>query len=173
MTMRRWMSGMRARILGSRGGRAVLAISGTTILAQLIAVAAAPILTRLFSPEQYGSFFIVNSLGLVLAAGLALRLELAIPLPRGVDDARRLVMLAAGAIFLLLVGVTSITLVGREAISEALDLSGSSWIVLFVGPLAAAYALFAVLNAVAVRERRYGAIARRNIVVAVLTVALQ
>ena len=173
MTMRRWMSEMRARILGSRGGRAVLAISGSTILAQLIAVAAAPILTRLFSPEQYGSFFIVNSLGLVLAAGLALRLELAIPLPRGADDARRLVMLAAGAIVLLLVVVTSITLVGRQAISEALDLSGSAWIVLFVGPLAAAYALFAVLNAVAVRQRRYGAIARRNIVVAVLTVALQ
>lgn len=173
MTTRRWTARLRSRVLESRGGRAVLAISGSTIVAQLVAIVAAPVLTRLFSPGEYGAFFIVNSLGLVLAAGLALRLELAIPLPRDDDDARRLVLLAAGAVAVLLVAVSAVTLAGRHSISAALDLPGSPWIVLFVGPLAASYALFAVLNAVAIRQRRYGAIARRNLVVAGLTVALQ
>ena len=173
MTRRRWVGWARTKVLGSRGGRAVLAISGSTILAQLVAIAAAPILTRLFSPEEFGAFFIVNSLSLVLAAGFALRLELAIPLPNDADDARHLVVLAMSAIALLLVAVAIISLVGRGEISSALDLPGSPWVVLFVGPLTASFAVFAVMNAVAIRERRYGAIARRNIVVVVLTVALQ
>ena len=172
-TRQRCLRRARARVLRSRAGQAVLVISGATVLAQIIAIAAVPILTRLYSPKEYGAFFIVNSLSLALAAGLAMRLELAIPLPLDDDDARNLVTLAAAAIALMLLGVTTASLIWSRAMASALALPGSPWIVLLVGPLAASFALFAVLNAVAVRERRFSAIARRQLVVAALTVALQ
>jgi O-antigen/teichoic acid export membrane protein len=172
-TRQRYLYRARARVLRSRAGQAVLVISGATVLAQVIAMAAVPILTRLYSPKEYGAFFIVNSLSLALAAGLAMRLELAIPLPLDDGDARNLVTLATAAIALMLLGVTTVSLIWRGVMASTLALPGSPWIILLVAPLAASFALFAVLNAVAVRERRFGAIARRQLVVAVLTVALQ
>lgn len=161
------------RVLHSRTGRAVLAISGATVLAQVMAVIAAPILTRLYSPEDYGAFFIVNSLSLALAAGFAMRLELAIPLPRDDDDARNLAILGTASVAALLVGVVAVSSIWGRAIASALSMPGRPWIVLFVGPLAASFAIFAVLNSVAVRERRYGAIAKRQLVVSAVTVVLQ
>jgi O-antigen/teichoic acid export membrane protein len=151
----------------------VIAISSATALGQLIAIASAPLLTRLFSPHDYGAFFMINSASLVLAAGFAMRLELAVPLPSDDDDARRLVALALSAIGVLLVIVAAVSFALRQSIAAAFGLGDSPWIVMMIGPVTASFALFAVLNAVAARERRYGAIARRQLVVAVATVILQ
>src|ERR1019366_1360049 len=172
-TGHRRLNGVRARVLHSRTGRAVLAIGGATVLAQIIAIAAAPILTRLFSPEDYGAFFIVNSLSLSLSAGFAMRLELAIPLPPDDEDARNLVVLGTVSIAALLLGLVTVCFIWSDAIASALALHGQPWIVLFVGPLAASAAIYAVLSSVAVRERRYSAIAKRQLVVATATAVLQ
>ena len=164
---------VRLRIPRSTVGRAVMAISGTAMVAQLLAIAAAPVLTRLYSPDEYGAFFIVNAVSVVLAAGLALRFELAVPLPAEDAEARNLVKLAIAAVVGLVLVALGVLVVGSPAFAAGLDLPGSPWILVLCAPMAASVALFAVLNAVAVRERRYGAIARRQIVVAVLTVLLQ
>ena len=174
MTMRRRrLADVRSRVGGSRLGRAVLAIGGATMAAQLVAFAAAPVLTRLYAPGVFGAFFIINAVSMALAAGFALRLELAIPLPEDDEDGSNLARLGVAAITGMLLVVVAVSVLGSRAIASVLNVPGSRSLVLFIGPLAASFALFALFNAIAVRERRFGAMARRYLIVAIATVALQ
>lgn len=150
----------------------MLTLSGATVLSQLVALLSAPVLTRMYNVHELGVFFVLNALGVAMATGFALRFELAIPLPSREDVARLLVLLACGATVACVVGSVILALVLRDQMSRHLGTT-SSWVVVLVGPLAAAFALFSVFNAVAVREQRFVAIARRQIMVAVLTVGLQ
>lgn len=148
-------------------------ISGATVLAQAIGLAAAPLLTRLFPPDEFGFFFILNSASLTLAAGFALRLEQAIPLPADDDEVRALVVSALGATAALAVVVFASTVAWGDQLAELLGMSGQTRPLLFIAPLTASFALFAVLNALALREARFAAIARRHLILAILTVMLQ
>lgn len=171
-----WVDSVRRRgvhLFRSDTRRAVATISLATVLAQLLAAAATPLLTRLYSADEYGSFFIVFSVSQALAASFALRLELAVPLPRNDSDARSLVGTATAASGAFLVLVLIVTAFGRRLLSEALGLDVNLWIIVLVGPLAASFATAAVLNAVAIREARFRAIATRSILVGALTVVFQ
>ena len=148
-------------------------ISGATVLAQGIGLVASPVMTRLYSPEEYGAFFIVNSIGLALSAGLALRLEQAVPLPKDEDEVRNLVVVALGATAGLSLLTLLASVVWGGSVENLVGMPGQSGGLLLVAPMAASFALFAVLNAVAIREGRFVAIARRHLVLASLTVALQ
>lgn len=79
-------------------------VSGT-VIGQLAVVAASPILTRLYSPDEFGVLAVyVAMLGIVgVIAGL--RYELAIPLPRSIGSAANLLALS-----LLCVVVTTVLL---------------------------------------------------------------
>ncbi|MDT8406585.1 MAG: oligosaccharide flippase family protein [Methylococcales bacterium] len=82
-------------------------------LAQVIIIATAPILTRLYTPEHYGVFSIylaIYSIATVLATG---RYELAIVLPRSNDYAKHLVYLSIKiGLFLSVLSLVFIVLFG-------------------------------------------------------------
>lgn len=160
-------------LFSSDARRAITTISGATLLAQVIAAAATPLLTRLYSTDEYGAFFIVFSLSVALGTSFALRLESAVPLPRSDADARTLVAAAVAVSSGFLFIVLLLTVLARRPLSAALALEGTPWVIVLIGPLAASFGLAAVFNAVALRESRYRAIATRSIVVGALTVALQ
>jgi len=93
--------------LKSEFSRNVLTLMTGTTIAQALAIAAAPILTRIYTPEDFGLFafyFSVVSILAVLATG---RYELAIVLPRKRDDAYQIVILS----WLISVLVSLLTLV--------------------------------------------------------------
>lgn len=158
----------------STARRGLAAIATGAALGQAILVVAAPLLGRLYSPDVFGAFSVVNAI--VLAAGTvaALRFELAVPLPESDGEARGIVrlgvLLSAG---LALVG-TPLVYLSRDPLA---DLSGWSERVIDLlvwTPLGAAMlGAYLVLNQLAVRQRAYGAIARRNVLQATATVALQ
>ena len=83
-------------------------VSGATI-AQAIPVAIAPILTRLYRPEDFGIFALFASVSGILAVGAAGRYEAAILLPESQREARHVTLLAllvsllSGALTLMLV----------------------------------------------------------------------
>ncbi len=68
--------------------RLVIAAGAGT--AQVFTFASAPILTRLFPPEVYGLFALVNSLALAVSVAFSLRFDMAIPLPPDEAEARAL-----------------------------------------------------------------------------------
>lgn len=79
---------------GSSFARHLGVIIGGTAVGQVITVAASPILTRLYTPSDFGILSVYMSvLGLIVVAG-SLRYEVAIPLPESDVDAANLLALS-------------------------------------------------------------------------------
>ncbi|MAO13085.1 MULTISPECIES: lipopolysaccharide biosynthesis protein [Marinobacter] len=62
--------------------RGMATLAAGNIAARLIGIAAIPVLTRLYSPEDFGVLAVLTSLVAILAPIISLRFVLAIPLPR-------------------------------------------------------------------------------------------
>jgi O-antigen/teichoic acid export membrane protein len=68
-------------------------MTGTTI-AQAIPIAISPILTRIYTPEDFGVFALYMSLASIISVVATGRYELAIMLPKKDDDAINIVALS-------------------------------------------------------------------------------
>lgn len=155
----------------SSARKGFLAIAGASGAAQLVGLAGMPVISRLFSPEEFGPFAVVNAAVLPAGALASLRLELAVPLP---DDrhARALVSLGlrASAVF----GVAFFVLTCLAVTVRGAWADGGWWSLLpWVPVIGGLMGAFAMLNQFAVRLRAYGAIGRRNVLMAVAVVVLQ
>ncbi|PSS47913.1 lipopolysaccharide biosynthesis protein [Pseudomonas sp. BBP2017] len=97
-----------------KGGRSeflrnvVTLMTGTT-LAQAIPIAAMPLLTRLYTPEDFGVLALYMSIAAMISVVINARYEIAVMLPERDEDAASLVVLsvsiAAGISLLLLAGI--------------------------------------------------------------------
>ena len=115
----------------SEFSRNVLTLMTGTIVAQAIPIAISPILTRLYTPEDFGTFALYMSLSSILTVIATGRYELAIMLPTKDSDAIHIMILSAlitGGISILCLLIvfffnTDITnLLGNESISNWLYL---------------------------------------------------
>ncbi len=84
----------------------VLTLLAGTILAQIITVSVSPILTRLYTPEDFGVFALYTSIASILVIFGTCRYELAIVLPEEDGEARDLARLCI--LLSLLVAVVSV-----------------------------------------------------------------
>jgi O-antigen/teichoic acid export membrane protein len=82
--------------------RQILTLASGTVLAQIVMVAAVPVLTRLYTPEQYGKLAIYLALVGVLTVNASLRYQFAIPLAKTLVEKSNLT-----ALCLMLVLMTS------------------------------------------------------------------
>ncbi len=71
----------------------VMRISGAIGLAQILAFAAAPLLTRLYDPEAFGHFAVLGALVNILLPLITLRYNWALPLPKDDHAAREILVL--------------------------------------------------------------------------------
>jgi O-antigen/teichoic acid export membrane protein len=85
---------MRGFIIKSQYARNVYTLIVGTTLAQFISIALSPILTRLYSPEEFGLFALFVSAIVILSVFVTGRYELAIMLPRRDRDALHITILA-------------------------------------------------------------------------------
>ena len=104
-------------LTGKSFGRNVSILIGGTASAQLITVFFAPLLTRLFTPHDFGNLAVFVSLLGVINVISSLRYELAIPLPEKDTEAANVA--AACIIFLILITLLSTVMVGLFAASAA------------------------------------------------------
>lgn len=111
----------------SEFSRNVLTLMTGTTIAQAIPIAISPVLTRIYTPEDFGIFALYMSIASILSVMATGRYELAIMLPKKDEDATHLVALSiiitllVSLIALLLVIFfnTSITkLLGNQEISD-------------------------------------------------------
>src|SRR5690606_29477155 len=77
----------------SNFARSVSILVGGTAGAQLITIAATPLLTRLYTPNDFGVLAVYMSVLALFTVVASLRYELAIPLPESDDDAIHIVVL--------------------------------------------------------------------------------
>lgn len=154
-------------------GRNVALLTGGTAFGQLIMVVATPVLTRLYTPEEFGILASFSAILGMLSGAAALRYELAIPLPEKECDAIALVLLAL-AIALVLSSVVSalIWVTGSSFLEWAglTTLLPYMWFLPIGMLLACAYQIF---NYWAIRQRAYGAIGRTRLLQATGNVLTQ
>ena len=74
--------------------KSVAVLVGGSAFAQLLAILVLPILTRVYSPEEFASFAVYSSILNILIVISCLRFEIAIPLPKDDETAFFLFILA-------------------------------------------------------------------------------
>lgn len=164
---------LRGILGGSKAPRGFLTLLLGTGFGNVLALALSPVITRLFDPSSFGSFTLLTAVAMTLAPVMSLRLEVTVPLPKN-ESAGYAVMHAGVAASILLGGALSATFYFLgPALGEALN-QGVAGTWLWITPImASAMSSFSVLNALAIRQVRYTAIARRNILMAATTLGLQ
>jgi len=142
----------------SASARHVLTLMTGTTLAQAIALAISPILTRLYAPEQFGVFALYLSIVALLAIVATGRYELAIVLPESDVDAWHLCALA----LLIAAAVSVSTLLGVWIFGERIaarvgDARMADWLFIVSHTKPGTYAYMKLVNEskyVVIRDRR-------------------
>ena len=154
-------------------GRGVATLVTGTGIGQVIVIAGSPVLTRLYSPSDFGVYAVAVSILAVLLTIASLSYELAVPLPESDVDAANVLALS-----LLTTGVTSLLAAG------ALLVAGRELVTLLGAPGLAPYVLLIPLSLVggglsstlarwAIRAQTYSAIAATRVTQSVSLVAVQ
>lgn len=135
-----------------------------TAIAQAIPIAISPILTRIYTPEDFGVLALYMSLASIIAVIATGRYELAIMLPKKDDDAMHIVLLS----MILATGVSLIALllivVFNQQITHLLgNPQISSW--LYLIPLSVFLTgIYQSLSALANRGKKYPLLARNRVI---------
>ena len=150
----------REKMTANRVG--VLMIFGGTAGGQLFALLAAPVLSRMYSPSDFGIFAIVSAFIVTFGTVASLRFDAAIPLPEADRDAHGLVVLGLCSVLATTaVGFGAVMLFGTSISSRFQRPDMAQWL-WFVPITAGALGAYLVLNQLAIRQQRFGAIGRRN-----------
>lgn len=157
----------------NRFARSVTILAGGTAAGQALLVLAAPILTRLYTPEDFGLLAVFAALLAVISVIASLRYELAIPLPE--DDLEAAHVVALGLILVACMATASAALILAFSgqISKLLGvpaMAGLFWLLPPAILLSGAYGVFSYW---ATRTKAFPAIAQTRLVQAVATLALQ
>jgi len=153
--------------------RSVTLLAGGTALGQAITVLVSPILTRLYTPEDFGVFGVYASILGIVTVVASLRYEYALPLPEDDETAANILVLC----FILLFGMTTLSWLvihglGNQIVAWANvpGLKPYLWLI----PLGMFGAgTYQILNYWAVRKRDFPRIARTRVSRGAVRAALQ
>lgn len=135
---------------------------GGTAFAQLITIILLPVLTRLYSPEDFGVLAVYLSFVALISVVSCLRLEIAIPIPKEDKDAVALFVLSLGSVVM----ITLLTAVGTILFSKLIDqatqgkLEGYVWLI----PLSVFFSgIYAALQYWATRKKAFSLVAKTRL----------
>ncbi|WP_448364807.1 oligosaccharide flippase family protein [Fluviibacter phosphoraccumulans] len=166
-------AGIRSLLPKNTFARGVSVLVGGTAGAQLLTVLAAPILTRLYSPEDFGLLAVYASLLGLIGVVASLRYELAIPLPESDEEAAHVVVLSLLIVLGMTVLAAIVIMIFGSSIANALGvpaLTDYLWL-LPVGVLLGG--VYNVFNYWAVRTKSFTTIAGTKIRQAVVSLVIQ
>jgi O-antigen/teichoic acid export membrane protein len=163
--MRHLLTTLRTKLQQDSGGLAasVAKLVSGTLGARLIGVMALPFLSRLYSPESFGSLSAYLSVVTLIGVVACLRTEIAIPIVERDEDAAPILAfacLSAAAVAILTFGVLSALFAFRPS------LLGAAWTgtLTYLAPVGVfGMALHAALQNWAVRKKRFSSIAKSKI----------
>lgn len=148
-------------------------LAGSTAIGQALRIAASPVLTRLYTAEDFGILAVYGSLLSICAVAVALRYDIAVPLPKRTDHAANLLVAALSAVFFTSGMIGAGFWVFRDTVAHLLnvpDFAQYMWL-LPVGLLGAG--VYQSLNFWAVRVKAYNVLSRTRITQSVAAVTSQ
>lgn len=153
----------------SEFSRNVLTLMTGTTIAQTIPIAISPILTRLYTPEDFGVFALYMSLSTIIGVVASGRYELAIMLPKKDTDAINVALLAVLMTFLVSIFTFLMILIFSKHIAALFSLPPiSAWFylipmsILLIG-------VYQSLNYWSNRKKRYNHLAANRVLQSGLT----
>jgi O-antigen/teichoic acid export membrane protein len=170
----RWLQGLQTRRPPAGAfSRAVATLAGGIALTQLVTLATAPLLTRLYTPQDFGVLAVYTSIVAMWGVVSTLRYEYAVPLPKDPDTAASLLAVggfvlgiecAVGFIVSLILGPTICRILNVP------ELVPWIWLLPLTVLLAGAYGL---LYMWALRHKAYRRIATTKVTQGIWRAALQ
>lgn len=162
------------RMLPAHGfARNVGILMGGTSGGQLILIAAAPILTRIYDPSDFGLLAVYSAIVSVLIVVATLRYELAISLPEDGVEAANIVALCA-VVILCIAGLTALAiLLFGPALLHLLGASALGSLVWLLPLGVVLGGLFNVFNYWSIRHHDFKLVATAQIMQVIATAALQ
>jgi len=144
--------------------RNVLTLLGGTALAQAIPLLAAPLLARIYSPEQFGALGLMLAVANPISLVVCGRYELTVVLPR--DDERANVLARLGLLLAVCVSmVLGALIVGfRVPIADKIGGEQALWPLLLAIPLFALMGFFQPLNNWLIRKQAFRAMGMNKMV---------
>ncbi|MGF1596283.1 MAG: lipopolysaccharide biosynthesis protein [Acidimicrobiales bacterium] len=152
-----------ARLFRSRYVRNVTMLASGTGFAQVLVVAATPLLTRLFTPDEFGVYSNYVAVFSVLVVVANLRYELAVSLPTSDDEGADLVALCLVAVACLTCLVAAITLAAGGTVAAVIGIPEIAPYLWLLGPGTLAAGTYASLDGWAVRVREFRTLARTQV----------
>lgn len=157
----------------SRLARNIAKVASGAALGQLAAVLASPLITRLYSTDEFGVLSVYASLLAVLAVAATLRYEVAVPLPETDTEAAPVLgaALLSGFASAALVGLALV--VGGEHVARLLNVEALApllWLVPIGALLVTVYNSFSFW---AIRRSAFGVIARTKVMQSLGAIAVQ
>ena len=169
----RLASRLRMLLPKSAFARGVSVLAGGTAGAQLMTMLAAPILTRLYTPDDIGLLAVYAGILSLISVFSSMRYELAIPLPENDQHAANIVALSLLTVLCTTLLVSLALLLFGRSIAFALsvpDLIPALWL-LPVGLLLSG--TFTVFSYWAIRTKRFSTIAGTKLRQALATITVQ
>lgn len=145
-------------------------LSGT-VSAQLILLISLPLLSRLFTPHDFGIFTFLTSITSVIVPVATLRLESAAMLPSSHNRSSALFIISiASIIFTSMVAAIVATFLHKSGHFSEYDIVNFG---IWIGLFTFSYALFLLLSQIALREMQYSQIAKRTLIRSIMTTLAQ
>lgn len=151
----------------------LLKLMSSSVVAQLLIIASSPILTRLYSPDDFGIFALFIGLIGILSTIISLRYEQAIIIPKDDDKAKQLVYLSLLINAIVSIFVLLFLFVFAEKIFNFFhieDLLDYYWIVPFAVFL---IGCFQVFNYWLIRNKEFNKVAKIKIQQSVVIIVFQ
>ncbi len=119
-------------------------LAGGTAVSQLIGIAVLPLLTRLYSPEDFSALAVYISVLALLTVVACLRFEIAIPLPKEKEQAKELLALCLlSVLFITLLALLIVVIFSDQIHAITQDrLTGYLWLIPLGAMLSGFYAAF-------------------------------
>ena len=162
-----------ASIPGGAFARHVATLASGTAIGQVLVVLALPVLTRLYTPADYGALAVYSAIVTVLLVLASFRFEMAIPLPENDRTAGSLLALSLMVLAGVVIAVAAVVAVAGDVVVSRTNvptLRPYLWL-LPVG--VAGGGAFQALSYWAIRRRAFGRIARARVSQGIGQVAAQ
>jgi O-antigen/teichoic acid export membrane protein len=153
--------------------RSVSVLVGGTVGAQVLMVLASPLLTRLYTPEDFGLLAVYASILSLFTVIASLRYELAIPLPEKDSEAAHVAILSLLIVGFITVISALIIMIGGDYLAQLINapnMANYLWLIP-IGVLA--IGCYQVFNYWAIRTKSFGSIAKTRISQSLVTLVMQ
>lgn len=153
--------------------RSVSVLIGGTVASQMMLLLAAPVLTRLYSPQDFGLLAVFIAFLMFMSTVVSLRYEQAIPLPEDAREGAALLVLSMAMTVLVAAVLALPSIWYAKEVAARLNVPGFAEYIFLLPIGALLIGFYNVLSQWAIRTREFGTLAKTRVSQSFFAIAIQ